>query len=85
MLVFCTEIFRLPLDPTVELTGLDVKACGVFSSNFAPLRLTFNNRDPMGKIYFWALMIKQLRASDDKSYAMVRLTRALHSRLQANR
>lgn len=37
------ERFRLPVDPAMEVTGIDVQRCGVFSSNAAPLRLVFKN------------------------------------------
>lgn len=40
----------MPLDPAVELTGLDVKNCGVFNSNAVPLKLAFTNRDPLGML-----------------------------------
>jgi phosphatidylinositol 3-kinase len=31
----------LPLDPTVQLTGIIAEECGVFKSALSPLRLTF--------------------------------------------
>ena len=38
----------MPFDPTIEVTGIDVKSCFVFNSNALPLRLAFNNLDPSG-------------------------------------
>ena len=39
---------RLPLSPSLEIKGLDVRACGYFTSNSAPLKLVFKNVDQFG-------------------------------------
>lgn len=40
---------RLPISPSYDVKGMDVKACGYFTSNSAPLKLIFNNADPFGE------------------------------------
>ena len=40
---------RLPISPSYEVKGVDVPACGYFTSNSAPLRLIFKNVDPFGE------------------------------------
>lgn len=42
-------IFRLPLTPSLEVVGLEVKSSGYFPSNSAPLKLVFCNSDPFGE------------------------------------
>ena len=39
---------RLPMSPSLEVTGLDVRACGYYNSNSAPLKLVFKNADQFG-------------------------------------
>jgi len=40
---------RLPISPSCEVKGIDLRACGYFTSNSAPLRLIFKNADPFGE------------------------------------
>ncbi|EDO45977.1 predicted protein [Nematostella vectensis] len=42
-------VFRLPITPSLEVVGMDVRSCGYFTSNSAPLRLVFRNVDPFGE------------------------------------
>ncbi|KAG8182177.1 hypothetical protein JTE90_017128 [Oedothorax gibbosus] len=39
----------LPLSPSLEVCGVDVKSCSYFTSNTLPLRLAFNTPEFMGK------------------------------------
>ncbi|XP_022781034.1 phosphatidylinositol 4-phosphate 3-kinase C2 domain-containing subunit beta-like [Stylophora pistillata] len=41
--------FRLPIGPSYEVKGVNVPACGYFTSNSAPLRLIFKSVDPFGE------------------------------------
>lgn len=45
---FITTV-RLPISPSYEVKGVDVAACGYFTSNSAPLRLIFKNVDQFGE------------------------------------
>ena len=40
---------RLPISPSYEVKVIDVKGCGYFTSNSAPLKLIFKNSDPFGE------------------------------------
>ena len=40
---------RLPISPSYEVKGVDLRACGYFTSNSAPLKLIFKNADPFGE------------------------------------
>ncbi|XP_057702074.1 phosphatidylinositol 4-phosphate 3-kinase C2 domain-containing subunit beta isoform X2 [Corythoichthys intestinalis] len=39
---------RLPLGPALLVRGIDVQACSFFNSNAVPLKLAFQNADPLG-------------------------------------
>ncbi|XP_061639904.1 phosphatidylinositol 4-phosphate 3-kinase C2 domain-containing subunit beta [Phyllopteryx taeniolatus] len=39
---------RLPLDPALLVRGIDVQSCSFFNSNAVPLKLSFQNVDPLG-------------------------------------
>lgn len=41
--------FRLPIGPSYEVKGVNVPACGYFTSHSAPLRLIFKSVDPFGE------------------------------------
>ena len=45
---FFSSSVRLPVSPSFEVKGLDLQACGYFTSNSAPLRLIFKNVDAFG-------------------------------------
>ena len=50
--VFANNLFksvRLPISPSYEVKGIDLRACGYFTSNSAPLKLVFKNADPFGE------------------------------------
>uniref|UniRef100_A0AAV2KXY1 Phosphatidylinositol-4-phosphate 3-kinase n=1 Tax=Knipowitschia caucasica TaxID=637954 RepID=A0AAV2KXY1_KNICA len=40
---------RLPLSPSLEAKGLNIKACSFFNSNAVPLKLALVNADPLGQ------------------------------------
>ncbi|CAH1786121.1 unnamed protein product [Owenia fusiformis] len=40
------ETARLPLSPSLEISGIDRKSCSYFASNATPLKLVFKNVDP---------------------------------------
>lgn len=40
---------RLPISPSYEVKGIDLRACSYFTSNSAPLKLIFQNADPFGE------------------------------------
>ncbi|KAK7151368.1 hypothetical protein R3I94_007885 [Phoxinus phoxinus] len=42
---------RLPLDPAVEVTGVNVEAFKVYNSNAAPVEVSFITADPLGRNY----------------------------------
>ncbi|XP_069570252.1 phosphatidylinositol 4-phosphate 3-kinase C2 domain-containing subunit beta isoform X2 [Brachyistius frenatus] len=39
---------RLPLNPAMVVTGINIQTCSFFNSNAVPLRLSFQNMDPLG-------------------------------------
>uniref|UniRef100_A0A8D3BN23 Phosphatidylinositol-4-phosphate 3-kinase n=1 Tax=Scophthalmus maximus TaxID=52904 RepID=A0A8D3BN23_SCOMX len=39
---------RLPLNPALLVTGINIQSCSFFNSNAVPLKLSFQNRDPLG-------------------------------------
>uniref|UniRef100_A0A674NMG1 Uncharacterized protein n=1 Tax=Takifugu rubripes TaxID=31033 RepID=A0A674NMG1_TAKRU len=39
---------RLPLNPALHVRGLNTQLCSFFNSNAVPLKLSFQNRDPLG-------------------------------------
>uniref|UniRef100_A0A3Q3A7S7 Phosphatidylinositol-4-phosphate 3-kinase, catalytic subunit type 2 beta n=1 Tax=Kryptolebias marmoratus TaxID=37003 RepID=A0A3Q3A7S7_KRYMA len=39
---------RLPLNPALLVAGINIKSCSFFNSNAVPLRLSFQNLDPLG-------------------------------------
>ncbi|XP_041835895.1 phosphatidylinositol 4-phosphate 3-kinase C2 domain-containing subunit beta isoform X2 [Melanotaenia boesemani] len=39
---------RLPLNPALLVTGINIQSCSFFSSNAVPLKLSFQNLDPLG-------------------------------------
>ncbi|KAM8867663.1 phosphatidylinositol 4-phosphate 3-kinase C2 domain-containing subunit beta isoform 1-T1 [Synchiropus picturatus] len=42
------ETCRLPLNPTLQVRGVNIQSCSFFNSNAVPLRLSFQNVDPLG-------------------------------------
>ena len=42
------DTVRLPINPGLEVVGLESQSCGYFTSNSAPLRLVFKNADHFG-------------------------------------
>lgn len=40
---------RLPLNPTLLVTGINIQSCSFFNSNAVPLKLSFENQDQMGE------------------------------------
>ncbi|KAG8534655.1 hypothetical protein GDO81_018916, partial [Engystomops pustulosus] len=48
-LMFRKNKIRLPLNPSMEAKGLNVKACSFYNSNAVPLRVAMVNTDPMGE------------------------------------
>ncbi|KAG1938615.1 phosphatidylinositol 4-phosphate 3-kinase C2 domain-containing subunit gamma isoform X1 [Pimephales promelas] len=42
---------RLPLDPAVEVTGVNIEAFKVYNSNAAPVEVSFITADPLGRNY----------------------------------
>ena len=41
--------FRLPIGPSYEVKGVNIPACGYFTSHSTPLRLIFKSVDPFGE------------------------------------
>ncbi|XP_054866605.1 phosphatidylinositol 4-phosphate 3-kinase C2 domain-containing subunit beta isoform X3 [Amphiprion ocellaris] len=39
---------RLPLNPALLVTGINIQSCSFFNSNAVPLKLSFQNLDPLG-------------------------------------
>lgn len=39
---------RLPLNPALLVTSINIQSCSFFNSNAVPLKLSFRNRDPLG-------------------------------------
>uniref|UniRef100_A0A3Q3KKT9 Uncharacterized protein n=1 Tax=Monopterus albus TaxID=43700 RepID=A0A3Q3KKT9_MONAL len=39
---------RLPLNPALLVTGINIQSCSFFNSNAVPLKLCFQNLDPLG-------------------------------------
>ncbi|XP_065811494.1 LOW QUALITY PROTEIN: phosphatidylinositol 4-phosphate 3-kinase C2 domain-containing subunit beta [Labrus bergylta] len=39
---------RLPLNPALLVTGIKIQSCSFFNSNAVPLKLSFQNLDPLG-------------------------------------
>uniref|UniRef100_A0A3Q4MG79 Phosphatidylinositol-4-phosphate 3-kinase, catalytic subunit type 2 beta n=1 Tax=Neolamprologus brichardi TaxID=32507 RepID=A0A3Q4MG79_NEOBR len=39
---------RLPLNPALLVTSINIQSCSFFNSNAVPLKLSFQNRDPLG-------------------------------------
>ncbi|XP_069370934.1 phosphatidylinositol 4-phosphate 3-kinase C2 domain-containing subunit beta isoform X1 [Paralichthys olivaceus] len=39
---------RLPLNPALLVTGINIQSCSFFNSNAVPLKLSFHNLDPLG-------------------------------------
>ncbi|XP_030584785.1 phosphatidylinositol 4-phosphate 3-kinase C2 domain-containing subunit beta [Archocentrus centrarchus] len=39
---------RLPLNPALLVTGINIQSCTFFNSNAVPLKLSFQNQDPLG-------------------------------------
>ncbi|XP_073515143.1 phosphatidylinositol 4-phosphate 3-kinase C2 domain-containing subunit alpha isoform X2 [Phyllobates terribilis] len=48
-LLFRKNKIRLPLNPSMEAKGLNVKGCSFFNSNAVPLKVVMVNADPMGE------------------------------------
>ncbi|XP_069594558.1 phosphatidylinositol 4-phosphate 3-kinase C2 domain-containing subunit alpha isoform X1 [Ranitomeya imitator] len=48
-LLFRKNNIRLPLNPSMEAKGLNVKVCSFFNSNAVPLKVVMVNADPMGE------------------------------------
>ena len=42
------DTVRLPINPGLEVVGMDWQSCGYFTSNSAPLKLVFKNADHFG-------------------------------------
>uniref|UniRef100_A0A8C6LKX9 Phosphatidylinositol-4-phosphate 3-kinase catalytic subunit type 2 beta n=1 Tax=Nothobranchius furzeri TaxID=105023 RepID=A0A8C6LKX9_NOTFU len=40
---------RLPLNPALLVTGINIQSCSFFNSNAVPLKLSFQNLDPLGE------------------------------------
>ncbi|KAM4587449.1 phosphatidylinositol 4-phosphate 3-kinase C2 domain-containing subunit beta [Odontesthes bonariensis] len=40
---------RLPLNPALLVTGINIQSCSFFNSNAVPLKLSFHNLDPLGE------------------------------------
>lgn len=45
---FWPNLFRLPLDPSMEASGINLDGCKVMDSKKLPLWISFKNSDPMG-------------------------------------
>ncbi|KAK5873182.1 hypothetical protein PBY51_013816 [Eleginops maclovinus] len=39
---------RLPLNPALLVKGINIQSCSFFNSNAVPLKLSFQNLDPLG-------------------------------------
>lgn len=40
----------LPIGPSIQVNGLEVRSCSYFPSNTLPLKLTFQSAEPEGKL-----------------------------------
>ncbi|XP_076860099.1 phosphatidylinositol 4-phosphate 3-kinase C2 domain-containing subunit beta isoform X2 [Brachyhypopomus gauderio] len=43
-----TDSCRLPLNPGLQVKGINIQSCSYFNSNAVPLKLSFVNMDPLG-------------------------------------
>lgn len=76
--IFFKDVFRVPIDPAVEVTGFDIKRCATFNSNAVPLKLCFTNRDPAGRVTRWVHSGLTLRVLRGLIHGLLHSLHAIH-------